>query len=145
MTQSHRKSFAQRNTRGAAATELAVVLPLLVVLCLVSVDLGRFAQAYIAVGNAARVAAERGATRAYIASTSATWEAEVRDAAEAEMTAAEGFDTSLMTVEIEVVTDDHDLPRGTVRVTYPLTLVMDWPGLPRDIPLTRKVSIRRFR
>lgn len=134
-----------RQRRAAAATELAVCLPLLVALCLVSVDLGRFAQAYIAVGNSARVAAERGATRAYLASTAATWEAEVRAAAEAEMTAEEGFDPTLVVIEIDVENDDHNLPRGTVRVTYPLRLVMDWPGIPRDIPLTRQVSIRRFR
>ncbi|MCA1481564.1 TadE/TadG family type IV pilus assembly protein, partial [Bradyrhizobium sp. NBAIM08] len=34
---------ASPSRRGAAATELAVLLPLLIVLCLVAVDLGRYA------------------------------------------------------------------------------------------------------
>jgi Flp pilus assembly protein TadG len=46
-----------RRRRGAAAAELAMILPLMLILVLGCVDFGRFAYSYIAVTNAARAGA----------------------------------------------------------------------------------------
>src|SRR5437868_5776563 len=55
-TQKPERGHAPRG--GAAATELALVLPLLILLALGCVDFGRYAYYSIAVQNAARTAAE---------------------------------------------------------------------------------------
>src|SRR5262245_45298295 len=72
---------ASRDKRNAAAAvEFVVALPLLIVLCLTSVDFGRFAHAYIALGNAGRAGAEYGATQSYSSSTATAWRLRVEDA-----------------------------------------------------------------
>ena len=57
---------------GAAAVELAVVLPVLLLLALGCVDLGRAAALNIALSNAARVGAEYGATHRFTSYTLAS-------------------------------------------------------------------------
>ena len=54
-----------RARRGAAAVELAVIMPVFLLLTLGFVDFGRFAYAYIAVTNAARAGAGAGITSDY--------------------------------------------------------------------------------
>ena len=50
-------TWARRHRRGAAAVELAMILPVLMTIVLGCVDFGRFAYNYIAVTNAARAGA----------------------------------------------------------------------------------------
>lgn len=140
MTPSNKRPY-----RGTAATELAILLPLLVVLALAAVDFGRFAYADIALGNAARVGAEVGAARRYDESTSAAWQARVSASIEEDFIAVGGLEPELLSVQIEVADDAYDLHRVTITATYPFSTVVAWPTIPRPLPLERTVAIRRFR
>lgn len=140
----HRRGHRKRSA-GTAATELAVVLPLLIVLALASVDFGRFAYAHIALGNAARVGAEVGAARPYDTSSSAAWQARVEQAIDEEFTAVGGIEPANLDVQIDVADDAYGLHRVTVTADYSFWTVVAWPAIPRPLVLQRSVSMRRFR
>jgi len=130
---------------GATATEFVVVAPLLIVLCLMSVDFGRFAYAYIAVGNAGRVGAEYGATRSYSASTATTWRQNIETAMRQDFTAVADIDPAQLSIQIDVANDAYGLHRAAITARYPFRTVVAWPGIPQPLDLQRTVVFRRFR
>lgn len=133
-----------RGRPATAATELALVLPFLVVLVLGCVDFGRFSHANVAVTNAARAGAEFGGTHPYTAGTYATWEQQVRQAVTDEMAGLDRFDAARLTITVTPAADADDT-RVTVDVTYPFETVTGWPGLPRTLTLRRAVSMPQTR
>src|SRR5438034_6510408 len=69
-----RRSVDRRSGRPAvAAVELAILLPVLVLIVLGCIDFGRFAYNYIAVTNAARAGAAYGMMNNYTSSTLSNW------------------------------------------------------------------------
>ncbi len=139
-----RHSIRQRH-RGAAACELAVVLPLLVTLCLLSVDFGRFAHDYLALSNAARTGADYGATHRRTQLTSASWNSAIQAAAEREMESVPGFDGTNLEVLVSSEPVSDSLERVNVEARYPFFTVIDWPGIARPLQLRRTVVVRQFR
>jgi Flp pilus assembly protein TadG len=135
-----------RNKRTAAtATEFVVALPLIIMLCLTSVDFGRFAHAYIALGNAGRTGAEYGATQAYSPSTASAWRSRVEDAVRQDFTAIADIDPSQLEIDIDVENDAYGLHRATLTATYPFQTVVAWPTIPRPLDMQRTIAFRRFR
>jgi len=131
--------------RGTTATEFVIVLPLLIVLCLTSVDFGRFAYAYLALGNASRVGAEVGATRGYSNAAAADWQQQVETAMREDFSAVGGLDPEELVIAIDVTNDAYNLHRVTITATYPFSTVTAWPAIPRPLDMQRTVSFRRFR
>ncbi|HEY2416057.1 MAG TPA: TadE/TadG family type IV pilus assembly protein [Pirellulaceae bacterium] len=131
--------------KAAVAVEFIVLLPLLIVLGLTSVDFGRFAHTYIALGNAARVGAEYGATRSYSPSTATAWRQQIGDAMRQEFAAVADIDPSQLAIQIDVVSDSYDLHRTTITATYPFRTVVTWPMIPQPLDLQRATVYRRFR
>ena len=71
------RSVASRSyAYGVAATEFAIVCPLLLLLALACSDFGRIAHYHEVVANAARTGAETGATRQFTDFTRPFWEAD---------------------------------------------------------------------
>jgi Flp pilus assembly protein TadG len=130
---------------GTTATEFAIVLPLLIVLCLTSVDFGRCCYALIALGNAARVGSEYSATHRYDAASSETWRSNLEYAMCEEFAAIGGLDPDDLTVDIQVEIEDYQLHRGSITARYPFSTVVSWPMIPRPLELERTVVMRRFR
>ena len=135
----------RRQRFGAAATEFAIVLPLLIVLCLTSVDFGRFAYAYLALGNAGRMAAEVGATRSYSVASESAWRQQVEAASREDFSTSGGLDPSQLVIDANVEADVSGLDRITVTATYPFQTLVSWPGIPQPVGLFRSVTFRRFR
>ncbi len=130
--------------RGAAALELALIMPLLMVIVLGCVDFGRFVYTYIAVTNAARVGASFGSTHPVTSITWPLWEQQIRDAIAAELGPA--FDPAQIVVPAPVIkTDANALKRVSVQVSYPFATLVTWPALPNSITLTRTVQMRVIR
>lgn len=130
--------------RGAAATELALTLPLLLLIAFGCVDFGRGIGIYIAVSNAARVGAEYGATHQFTTHTRDSWEQQIRQSVEDEMEQVTDYQASNLTVDVEVAGSDDDV-RVTVAVSYPFEPVSSWPGVASDLTFARQVSMRQFR
>jgi Flp pilus assembly protein TadG len=131
--------------RGVAATELALVLPLLTIIVLGCVDFGRFAYTYIAVTNAARAGAAFGCMNTYTSTTLGLWQAGVRQAAVDEMTGQTGFTPGQLAVTIATTAEANDLWRVQVTAAYPFATLVTWPGLPSTVTLRRTVVLRAIR
>lgn len=133
-----------RRSRGTAATELVVALPLLVALTLTAVDFGRFAYATLAVSNAARVAAECGATRQYSDYTYASWKSDVESHAQAELQSLAGGSVSNVSIAVNAIGATGELRRIDVSIECTFATVIDWPALPQPLQIRRSVCIRQY-
>lgn len=128
--------------RGAAAVELAFVLPPLITLLLGCVDFGRFPHSYMAVINAARAGAGYGATHPYTTATASAWQAAVRQAVLDEMQNVAGFDATKLSVTTTLGIDSGGATNVTVDVRYPFQTLIAWPVLPASLTL-RQVTVMR--
>lgn len=142
------KGLKLRETRrrgGAAATELALTLPVLLLIVFGCVDFGRSIAVYSNLSNAARVGAEYGATHQFTPHTFESWKEQVGNAAIEEMANVHDFEPDELSLEITTDPDTNDSVRVTVKASYPFKCVTTWPGIPADILLNRQVSMRQFR
>jgi Flp pilus assembly protein TadG len=131
--------------RGTAATEFVVTLPLLIVFCLATVDFGRFAYLAISLDNAARVGAERGATRSFTNYTRQSWEDNVKSRVNEELSDVNsGW---LINQEIDVTTSStsNNLARITVAAQGDFVTIIHWPFLSGNVAIHREISMRQFR
>src|SRR5262245_46480555 len=88
----------RQRRHGVAATEFAFILPLLSLILLACVDLGRFAYSYIAVTNAADAGASYASVNPYTDATTTSWMTAVRQAVLNEMG---DFNSGSITVSIK--------------------------------------------
>jgi hypothetical protein len=116
-----------------------------VILALACVDLGRFAYSDIAISNAARVAAQYGATHRRTVFNENEWDANLAAALREELAPSADVDSDRLDVQVDVVDQSPELPRIDVEVSYRFETVFDWPGLPHEIGLRRKVSMQQYR
>jgi Flp pilus assembly protein TadG len=128
--------------RGATATELAVILPLLITIVLGCVDFGRFAYTYIAVTNAARA----GATWGMMNPVSPTWQSSVQQVAQAEMSSQPGFQSSDWTANVSTPVSLAGGTQGfTVTASYVFNTIVTWNvsgyGIPSALTLTQSVTM----
>lgn len=125
--------------RGVATVELAVALPLLVLLLLGCVDAGRLTLRYICVSNAASEAATFASLNApgQFGGVSG-WIAAIRQRA---ITESALLNPSLTDSEIQV--DVSVLPNGlvSVQVETSFDTIVSWPGLPQTWTMARKVVL----
>jgi Flp pilus assembly protein TadG len=143
MRVARRTGWRQRGFRkGVTATELAVILPLLMVLVLGSVDFGRFALSYIAVTNAARAGAGFGSVNSYTTATYSNWQNQVSQAVADEMS---DFDTTNLSVTATGIAESGGLWRAQVIVSYPFHCLVPWPGIPSTVNMQRTVVLRATR
>jgi Flp pilus assembly protein TadG len=134
-----------RARRGLAAVELAIVLPLLLLLALACTDFGRVIHGFITVGNAARCGAEYGSMHKFTPHTRESWESQVRDAVRNEIQGLSDFDPADLQIGITTTDDEAGLFRARVAVSYPFRMVVNWPGLPVMTMLRHNVEMRQIR
>jgi len=139
------KSLGMAERRGTAATEFAILLPMLLLLTLGGADFGRIAFYSDVVSNAARVGAEVGGTRRFTVDTRAAWEANIQQAVMEEMQHLPRFDASRLTSIVSTKTDSDGIVRVIVDVSYPFTTTVKWPVLPHEVTLHEHVHYRQFR
>ena len=139
------RTFLRKPCRhGLATVELALVLPLLMLIILGCVDFGRFAYTYIAVTNASRTGASFGALNPFTTATQTTWTNEVRQKVVDDMSAFPDFDP-INNIQFSRSIDAGGLWRVRVQVTYPYKCIVSWPGIPSQVNLTRAVAMRGIR
>src|ERR1700742_126700 len=94
---------------GTAATEFAIVLPMLMLFALGGADFGRIAFYSETVSNAARAGAEVGGTRRFTAETRAAWESKVQQAVIEEMQHVPNFDSARLESNVSTSTDSDGI------------------------------------
>jgi len=128
---------------GAAALELAVVLPLLVLLLLGACDFGRFAHTQVAVASAARAGAGQASRSQPTVATRARWEAEIQAAVREELEGLANFRANRLTVSITSVAESGGTSRASVQVSYPFRTLISWGALP-DLFICRETVVFRI-
>ena len=136
---------AHPQRRGAAAVELAIVLPILVTVLLGATDFGRFSYSAIAVANAARSGAARGSMNPLDSKTQAAWQTAVKQAAIDELSQSPAFDTSKLTVTVTSTIESSGSRRVSVQATYPFKTIVNWSFLPSSFNLQQTVVMRGIR
>ena len=133
-----------RGRRGAVACEAALATPILLLFALGGADMGRVAHYQQIVSNAARTAAEVGATRQFTDFTRPAWEADIRQAAVDELQNIPGFSEEEMEFSI-TTSGDGGGTRIEIQVGFPFRTVANWPLLPSEIHLHKRLVTRQFR
>jgi hypothetical protein len=133
-----------RGHRGAVACEAALATPILLLFALGGADMGRVAHYQQIVSNAARTAAEVGATRQFTDFTRPTWEADIRQAVVDELQNIPGFSEEAMEFSL-ATSDDGGGTRIEIQVEFPFRTVANWPLLPAEIRLQKRLVTRQFR
>jgi Flp pilus assembly protein TadG len=131
--------------RGAAAVELALVLPVLLLLAFGCAELGRAVAIYSMVSCAACAGAEYGATHGYSSYTYSSWEQQVIQQAQTAVQGNQTLSASLLSVSVATTAESGGYNLGTVTANYQFSTITHWPGLPSDFTITHTVAIRRYR
>lgn len=159
-----RSPNARRARSGAAAVELALLLPVLITIVLGAVDFGRFAYTYISISNAAREGASMASRQMWTTSTNTIWKAGVQAAVQDELGC---FDTNppfvWQNVQLAYPTTSSVTEGGKtftcpyiknmttgektvgISVSYPFHMLVNWPFLPasvRSFTVERTVYMR---
>ena len=144
LTQKRRVCNARR---AAAATEMAIILPLFMLLVLGAIDFGRFAARAIAVDNGARAGAGYGIVHPYTTATQSIWAANMNQAVTDEMQSMfdSRFGASNLAVSYVTTNDAGSRWRVRVTVTFPFQTVINWPGIPHQFNVTQSVEMRGIR
>lgn len=129
-------SAASRRTRfGSAAVELALLLPILSLLLLITIDFARLYYHYSIVTNCARNGA------LYGSDPTAAQNSPYSDLSAAALADASNL-TPQPTVSSTNGTDSSSNPYVEVTVVYPFTTISNYPGLSNPINITRTVRMR---
>ena len=120
---------------GSAATEMALLLPMLGMLFLFTIDFARLYYHYSIVTNCARNGA------LYGSDPTAAAESQYSDITSAALADASDLSPT-PTVNSTNGTDSSGNPYVQVTVTYPFTTISNYPGLSNPINLTRTVQMR---
>lgn len=134
--------------RGAVLVELVVVLLLLLTVLLAAVDLGRFTYFYIAVTHAAGAGARYASFHPVTTASAPSYNAATRQVVLNDMQGVFGYQASRMTVSDPLVTqetDSYQFRRVRVTAIYDFRTLINWPGLPAAVNLTRSVEMRVVR
>ncbi len=133
------KKQSRRRYRGQSLVELALVTPILLLLLMISIDVGAAMSAYTTVGSMARQGA-------YYGSHNPDDTAGISSTALGESGAIYGV---MPTVSSDVVDDSFDVPNTTtpyqtviVTVTYQYNPLFSIPPMPSSMTIKRQVEMR---
>lgn len=149
---------------GSALVELAVVVPVLLLLALGTVDFGRVFYQGMAVSQAARAGAEYGAQSVANSANSTAIKNAAINAVAADLTLLTSDITVVRTCECATdagvfsdtsptntcsgspcapaIPGTHLVITISVSVSKPFSTTVSYPGIPDNVPLTRTTSIR---
>ena len=124
--------------RGQSLVELALLLPVLLILVLGTIDFGRVFFAYISVTNAARNGADYAAE-----GQAATADLDgIRTTALADTGDLPNTSPTNPGVAVATGTDSQGRLYADVTVSYAFTTLFPWPGIPDSLDVQRTVRAR---
>ncbi len=143
------RRFAQGTDRGAAAVELAVVMPLLIFLVMGLVDVGRYTYYGIVAAHAARAAVQYGGQTVATAAD----DAGMKTAAASDSSSLSGL-TVTPAISCYESGSPTTCPRSntsvpstfvyyvSVTVTGTFNTLVNYPGIPTAVPVTASATMR---
>lgn len=133
------------SARGAAALEFVIVLPVFMMIVLGAADWGRVIHVDNVLMNAARSGAAYGTTHRVTDYIRSDWESRVVACVAEEAAHLPDFHPDLLNASVATFDEPDGSTRISVNVSYPFEMVIDWPGWPGQITLSRTVSMRGYR
>jgi|GEM_PF-2434837 Flp pilus assembly protein TadG len=130
---------------GASATELAILLPVVVVFTVGAVDLGRGAHLYQAVNNASRTGAQFAATQPVWEDSKEELAEETRATVLRELTQFHGYKANECSVNVDFVRRNDYSHDVTVTTEHKFHTTLTWPFIGNPTPIRSQVTMRRFR
>ena len=137
--------MSSKRREAMAASEFALILPLLVTFILGGIDFGRFATRYIAVTSAAQAGALVGSLEPFTPANQAVWNAAILAAVEQELAGQSDFNPNDLTVAVTTLGGTGDAWQVQVAVSYPFRVLVPWPGIPNETTLYQVVVLRTTR
>ncbi len=131
--------------RGTAATEFALVFPLMILITIACVDLGRVAYTSMALISGVSNAGEFAATYSFNSHTQAAGEQELVDRIVEELETLSSFDPGMLTTAVEFDEQDPNQTVVEIEATYVFQSVTGFPGLPDDVLLRHELRVVRYR
>jgi Flp pilus assembly protein TadG len=135
----------RKGRRAVAAVELALTLPLLLLLAFGCVELGRAVAIYTMVSCAARAGAEYGATHGYTSYTYSSWQSQVTQQVQNSAQGNQSFNSSQLSVIVDTTPEAGGFDLTTVTANYQFAMISQWPGLPTQFTISHSVGMRRYR
>jgi Flp pilus assembly protein TadG len=139
----------RRGRRGGAATELAILMPVMITLVLGCTDFGRFAYYHIALANAVRAGAAYAMINPPSSYTSppSSWQTSIQTAVSNEMSHVPGYQSGSLTVStVTPVSNGDGTYRFTVSATYQFQTLFHQMGatfgVPSSLTLPQSVTMR---
>lgn len=125
---------------GAVALEFAIVLPMLLLILVGIVELGRVGALGIHLAQAARAGAEYGAFHPPDQDTLSDWQLMCERRAREVLSSESGIDSSQFTVTC-TYTSGSPLSRVEVVIRHPFSLLMGWSSAPGSLLLHRSAVL----
>jgi Flp pilus assembly protein TadG len=130
----HDRHHRVTSRRGAALIELALVLPVLLILILGTCDFGRVGYDKIILTQASHLGCALGSQDAPPKVDRTAWEARIKSAVTDEVAQLSGYQESALEINVDVLQQgDMELVKVTVR--HPFRLIVPWPSLGDKIVL----------
>lgn len=139
-----RKLELYDSRKGAAAVELAIVLPLLLTIAMLTIDFGSTVSTYLVLSNAARSGADYAATHHIPPTSRAAWEARINSAVQTELSNFKRYQSNQLNTQISTSTNVNGTVQVAVDVRYSHETIVPWPGVPSRIPLHYRVEMRQY-
>lgn len=130
---------------GAAALELALVLPFLLLVAFGACDFGRIVHVAVSISNATRAGAEYASLHGFTDFTKENWRNRVEETVRSELEMTPAINADEIDINVSDEVDDDGLPVITVQVAHTFETVVAWPALPRSTALERSFTMRRVR
>ena len=130
---------------GTAAIEFAFTLPLLVLITIGCVDLGRVAHASMTLANAVASGSDFAACYAFNSYTQSAGELGIRNEIINEMQTLSGFQLSELSILTEFEYDDPQQTVISIEARYPFQLGFHTFGLPNEITIHHRLQVVRYR
>jgi Flp pilus assembly protein TadG len=133
-----------KRRRGAAATELAMVLPLVLLLAFGCAEIGRALSIYMMVSDAARAGAVYGATHGYTSYTQSSWENQIIQEAQSAEQGNASFNSNNLSVSVNTTSETGGFNLTTVTASYNFETITTFSTLPAQFAIRHTVAVRRF-
>lgn len=129
-----RRSRLATRRQGAVLVELALVLPVLLILILGTCDFGRVGYDKIILTQASHLGCTLGSQDAPPKVDRTAWEARIKSAVREEVAQLSGYQESALEITVTVL-QQGDMELVKVSVRHPFQLMVQWPTLSNKIVL----------
>ncbi|WP_237225923.1 TadE/TadG family type IV pilus assembly protein [Rubinisphaera sp. JC750] len=129
---------------GVATTELALSLPVLLLLLLAAVDYARVSFVACALANAVGASSHYAATHRVTERNETDWETTIQELAQAEMAETPGFvEENLTLTAVPTVNGDGETV-VELNGSCLFSPLVDWPGMPGQFLLRKSVTVVQY-